>query len=204
VNIRPATQDDVEFLQKMLYEAARWNPDWPREPMEEVLAEPMLTRFHEGWGRPGDAGVIAELDGVPVGAAWYRLFTAEEPGYGFVDEKIPEHPAPGTHGAGARGGLPVAVALGRRSQPVPDDVSTGRVRAPGRGRDGFLDDGREPLTILYEGWSARSRSRAAYSSRTRRHRRVIHQMPPAPIATAIAHATGRITCSAAVQLSPST
>ncbi len=90
VNIRPATQDDVEFLQKMLYEAARWNPDWPREPMEEVLAEPMLTRFHEGWGRPGDAGVIAELDGVPVGAAWYRLFTAEEPGYGFVDEKIPE------------------------------------------------------------------------------------------------------------------
>lgn len=90
MNIRPATQDDVEFLQKMLYEAARWNPDWPREPMEEVLAEPMLTRFHEGWGRPGDAGVIAELDGVPVGAAWYRLFTAEEPGYGFVDEKIPE------------------------------------------------------------------------------------------------------------------
>ena len=90
MNIRPATQDDVEFLQKMLYEAARWNPDWPREPMEEVLAEPMLTRFHEGWGRPGDAGVIAELDGVPVGAAWYRLYTSEEPGYGFVDEKIPE------------------------------------------------------------------------------------------------------------------
>ncbi len=73
----------------MLYEAARWNPDWPREPMEEVLAEPMLTRFHQGWGRPGDAGVIAELDGVPVGAAWYRLFCVEEPGYGFVDKKIP-------------------------------------------------------------------------------------------------------------------
>ena len=34
--------------------------------------------------------MIAELEGVPVGAAWYRLFTAEEPGYGFVDEKIPE------------------------------------------------------------------------------------------------------------------
>jgi ribosomal protein S18 acetylase RimI-like enzyme len=90
VNIRPATHDDVEFLQKMLYEAARWNPDWPRESLEEVLADPMTTRYHEGWGRPGDAGVIAELDGVPVAAAWYRLFTSDAPGYGFVDEKIPE------------------------------------------------------------------------------------------------------------------
>lgn len=90
MNIRPATQDDVEFLQKMLYEAATWNPDWPRGSMEEVLAEPVMRRFHERWGRPGDAGVIAELDGVPVGAAWYRQFTAEEPGYGFVDESTPE------------------------------------------------------------------------------------------------------------------
>jgi GNAT superfamily N-acetyltransferase len=90
VNIRPATSVDAEFLKTMLYEAARWNPDWPFEPMETVLAEPMLVRFYEGWGRPGDGGVVAELDGVPVGACWYRLFTADAPGYGFVDEKIPE------------------------------------------------------------------------------------------------------------------
>ena len=90
MNIRPATADDVEFLKTMMYEAARWNPDWPREPIEEVLAEPMLRRYHEGWGRPGDGGVIVELDQEPVGAAWYRQFTGEEPGYGFVDEKVPE------------------------------------------------------------------------------------------------------------------
>ena len=40
MNIRPATKDDVQFLKKMLYEAARWNPDWPREPIEEVLGRP--------------------------------------------------------------------------------------------------------------------------------------------------------------------
>jgi ribosomal protein S18 acetylase RimI-like enzyme len=90
VNIRPARPDDVAFLKKMLYEAARWNPDWPREPIEEVLADPMLVRYHQGWGRPGDGGVVAEIEGEPVGAAWYRVFTAEDPGYGYVDDKTPE------------------------------------------------------------------------------------------------------------------
>jgi ribosomal protein S18 acetylase RimI-like enzyme len=90
MNIRPATKDDVEFLKTMQYEAARWNPDWPREPMADVLDEPVLRRYHEGWGREGDGGVIGELDGVPVGAAWYRMFTVDQPGYGYVDEKTPE------------------------------------------------------------------------------------------------------------------
>lgn len=90
MNVRPAGPDDVEFLRKMLYEAAAWNPDWPRERMIAALADPILERYHRDWGRPGDGGVIAELDGEPVGAAWYRLFTAEEPGLGFVDEKTPE------------------------------------------------------------------------------------------------------------------
>jgi len=90
MNIRPATKEDVQFLKKMLYEAARWNPDWPREPIEEVLADPVVVRYHAGWGREGDGGVIAELDEQPVGAAWYRVFTEEAPGFGFVVEKTPE------------------------------------------------------------------------------------------------------------------
>ncbi len=90
MNTRPAGPKDVEFLKEMLYEAAAWNPDWPREQVIHALADPMLERYHRGWGRPGDAGVIAEVEGESVGAAWFRLFTADEPGYGFVDEATPE------------------------------------------------------------------------------------------------------------------
>jgi len=41
------------------------------------------------WGRPGDAGLIAWENG-PIGAAWYRVFPASAPGFGFVDEQTPE------------------------------------------------------------------------------------------------------------------
>ena len=46
--------------------------------------------YVKAFGRPGDTVVIALVDGFPVGAAWYRLFKAGKPGYGFVDEKTPE------------------------------------------------------------------------------------------------------------------
>jgi ribosomal protein S18 acetylase RimI-like enzyme len=34
--------------------------------------------------------VVAIDDFHPVGAAWYRLYSADEPGFGFVDEETPE------------------------------------------------------------------------------------------------------------------
>ncbi len=75
----------------MSYEAAMWRPGAPRPPLEEVLGEPRFARYVSAWGRSGDAAVIAEDDrGAPVGAAWYRLFTASEPGFGFVDDTTPE------------------------------------------------------------------------------------------------------------------
>ena len=49
-----------------------------------------VARYVKGWGKPGDTALIAVDDGFPVGAAWYRLFTRDHPGYGFVDEETPE------------------------------------------------------------------------------------------------------------------
>ena len=49
-----------------------------------------VYRYVANWGRRGDAGFVA-FDGLnPYGAAWYRLFTEKEPGFGFVDERAPE------------------------------------------------------------------------------------------------------------------
>ncbi len=77
----------------MLYEAAYWNPEGLRPLKEEALSEePKLARYLEGWGRPGDAAVVAVdlSSGRRLGAAWYRLMTSEEPGYGFVNDSTPE------------------------------------------------------------------------------------------------------------------
>src|SRR5947209_20301944 len=48
-----------------------------------------VARYVNNWGRPGDAGLIAWENG-PIGAAWYRVFPASSPGFGFVDEQTPE------------------------------------------------------------------------------------------------------------------
>ena len=79
---RPVGIHDVRFLRDMLRHAYHWR-------LTEESERPVY-RYVRNWGRTGDAGVIA-MDGPHAyGAAWYRLFTVDEPGFGFVDEKTPE------------------------------------------------------------------------------------------------------------------
>jgi len=83
--------------------------------------EPPLTRYVNGWGRPGDRSLIVFDEFVPVGAAWYRLFTDDDAGFGFIDDETPE--------------LAIAVVPSRRGPRL-------RPRAPGRlarprTKDGF-------------------------------------------------------------------
>jgi len=89
--IRRAEPGDLPFLREMLFEAAFWRAGVPRPSIEEGLARPDLVRLLEGWGRPGDAAVVAEAHtGEPAGAAWYRFWTAEDHSYGFVAPDVPE------------------------------------------------------------------------------------------------------------------
>ena len=83
--IRRAWPQDVPFLKDMLRHAYYW-----RATTVPESGEPPVQRYVERWGRPGDTALVAIQDFQPVGAAWYRLFEAENPGYGFVDENTPE------------------------------------------------------------------------------------------------------------------
>ncbi len=49
-----------------------------------------MSRYVDGWGRPGFCGIIAETGGQPLGACWLRLFTADHHGWGFVAADVPE------------------------------------------------------------------------------------------------------------------
>ena len=80
--LRPAGIHDVRFMRDMLRHAYHWR-------IAEDEERPVY-RYVQNWGRRGDAGVIALEGPHAYGAAWYRLFAKEEPGFGFVDEQTPE------------------------------------------------------------------------------------------------------------------
>ena len=90
VEIVRATDDDSAFLRAMSYEAMFWDPEAPRPGLVAGLSEDRLSRYVEGWGRAGDDALVARDEVVRIGAAWLRLFSADRPGYGFVDEATPE------------------------------------------------------------------------------------------------------------------
>jgi GNAT superfamily N-acetyltransferase len=81
--IRRGNRQDVRFLKDMLRHAFYWRSGG-------TVEDASLWRYVAGWGRRGDSAVIALEAGFPVGAAWFRLFPHDEPGFGFVDETTPE------------------------------------------------------------------------------------------------------------------
>lgn len=85
---RPATDADGDFLRTMMTEAVNWRVSADFD--SSILESPELAHYVEGWQRETDFGVVAERQGQPAGAAWARLFSSDDPGYGFVADNIPE------------------------------------------------------------------------------------------------------------------
>lgn len=89
ISVGALTEDELPFLREMLLAALFWRGD--RElPDEFVLQHPVVAMYHEGWGKNGDLALVARSDAELLGAVWYRFFTEEHHGDGYVDEDTPE------------------------------------------------------------------------------------------------------------------
>src|SRR5262249_44509610 len=86
----------------------------PRQSLAKLLLVPQLRPYFIDWGRPSDVALIANKGKESLGAAWYRFFRAEEPGYGFVDDSIPE--------------IGIAVVQKWRSQSIGTSLLTELIR----------------------------------------------------------------------------
>jgi ribosomal protein S18 acetylase RimI-like enzyme len=118
----------------MLRHAYYWRVDRVSE-----TGEPPVRRYVERWGRPGDTALIAIQDFQKVGAAWYRLFTEANAGYGYVDEETPE--------------LSIAIVPSRRGSGLGSellDALLDRARADGYAAISLSVEEGSPAVGLYE------------------------------------------------------
>jgi ribosomal protein S18 acetylase RimI-like enzyme len=123
VVVRRGGTQDVRFLRDMLHHAYYWKERAPGEGPGPVQL------YVKAWGRPGDTAVIAVEEGFPVGAAWFRLFPRERPGYGFVDAATPE--------------LAIAVVPSRRGRGIGDALLTSLL-------DRAREDGHPALSLCVD------------------------------------------------------
>ena len=139
IAIRELDTAETAFLQEMLRTALAWRPDVELPSKEWLLEHPQVAPFHRDWGREGDTALVAEADGTPVGLVWYRFFTEDDHGEGYVDEATPE--------------LAIAVADGFRGQGIGrqlmDEIHE-RARASGVARISLSVDAENPARRLYE------------------------------------------------------
>ncbi|MDA0203793.1 MAG: GNAT family N-acetyltransferase [Acidobacteria bacterium] len=90
ITLRTVAPHDSALIYSFLTIAARM--DESGEPVQKALSDPALIKYWKNWGLPTDLGIVAESAELnyPVGCAWLRLFTGEEPGHGHVSDDIPE------------------------------------------------------------------------------------------------------------------
>ncbi|MFE3259019.1 GNAT family N-acetyltransferase [Nocardia sp. NPDC059229] len=143
VFVRPADVADEKFLWAMLFEAS-YARDRGMVSPDELMDQPKLAKYVQNWGAAGDLGVVGGFDGVLLGAAWLRRFTAEDAALGYIDSDTPELAigvAPESRGTGLGTALMTAALDAAREQYDAVSLSV-RLENPARRlyeRLGFVD-----------------------------------------------------------------
>ncbi len=88
LGFRPLTAADQDRLWHWLH-VALWDPPPAGLRPIEVLQLPGVRVYAEHWGQPGDVGVVAQVDGMDVGACWLRQLP-EGVGLAWVDAQTPQ------------------------------------------------------------------------------------------------------------------
>lgn len=102
VSLRPLRADDVEALA----EATLGNMNWREERFtrEQIAERANIVPYSRLVPDRGDFGFVAERAARVVGVVWLQFRPHDQPGYGYVDESIPELSI-WVHGSERRKGL---------------------------------------------------------------------------------------------------
>lgn len=87
--IREIKPSEIYLLKDFLYEAI-FQRDEENPLPKDIINKPELRVFIEGFGKPDDCCLVADIDGKVVGAVWTRILSGEVKGYGNIDEDTPE------------------------------------------------------------------------------------------------------------------
>ena len=85
VTVREIVATEYPLLENFLCHAVFQPPGEPPIP-REVIFEPNVFAYIKDFGGKNDCGVVAEMSGQIIGAAWTRII----PGYGHIDANTPE------------------------------------------------------------------------------------------------------------------
>jgi DNA-binding MarR family transcriptional regulator/GNAT superfamily N-acetyltransferase len=140
VTYRLATRDDLPLLRRATLDAMNWSAE---RFTDADLDRPEFAHYFAGFDPAwpsADRGVIASDDDGPLGVAWAVHLPADDPGYGFVAEDVPE--------------LTLAVDARARGRGIGSALLA-RLIAAGRdaGWPGIslsVEDGNTGARILYE------------------------------------------------------
>jgi GNAT superfamily N-acetyltransferase len=140
VIIRGGGAQDVRFMRDMLRHAYA---------NASLVGDLPVSRYVDRWGRQGDTAVVGLEGSTPVGAAWFRLYSGREPGFGFLDEATPE--------------LTIAVVPSRRHHGYGSQLLSAlleKARAAGYPMISLSVEGGNPAIGLYEKFGFREQARS--------------------------------------------
>lgn len=89
-SIRAIRKEDIPFLWEMLYESL-FVPEGQEPFSRDIIKEPFISKYVDGWGLEGDFGFIAiNNEDQPIGSITARYFNENNKGFGYIDQDTPE------------------------------------------------------------------------------------------------------------------